>query len=190
MTGARCSGCRARRPRAIRLWVLPPPIAWVSRNTPWADLPSRRRNPSVRRVRMPSVTWFSAKNSAGSMRSRPRSVRSSTVSRRVWSNTPARGTSLSLPDGSSLEILVTRFRVVLCGVQAVDAVYRVHDASIPPMIRPVRPGLTSVCRIHAAARPGSVAPASFGSRSARQCLEVHDDVGMKLRLGTAYPFQI
>ena len=56
ITRSRYSGCRASRPRASRLWVLPPPIAWVSLNTPWADFPSSRRKPSVSRVRIPSVT--------------------------------------------------------------------------------------------------------------------------------------
>ena len=40
---------------------------------------------------MPSVTWFSAKNAAGSMRFPARSGRSSTVSRRAGSNVAARG---------------------------------------------------------------------------------------------------
>ena len=66
-------------------------MAWVSLNTPCADFPSSRRNPSASRVFMPSVTWFSAKNPAGSMRPSTRSVRSSTVSRRAGSNTLARG---------------------------------------------------------------------------------------------------
>ena len=56
------------------------------RAKPCADLPSSRRNPSVRSVRIPSVMWFSAKNSSRSIRPSTRSERSSTVSRRAGSN--------------------------------------------------------------------------------------------------------
>ena len=91
MTVRRYSGCLASRPRASRLWVLPPPMAWVSLKTPWVVLPSSRRKPSVRRMRMPSVTWFSRKKAAGSMRSWMRSERSRTVSRRAESKMLSRG---------------------------------------------------------------------------------------------------
>ena len=54
------SGNRASRPRAIMLWVFPPPIAWRSSKTACWLWPARRFRAPRRNSDMPEVTWLRA----------------------------------------------------------------------------------------------------------------------------------
>ena len=87
----RREGFCASNASASMLCVLPPPIACVSLMTPVSDFPIKRLNTVWNRIFIPFVRKFSSKNASGSIFPSIRSLRFSTSSRAVSTNTFGRG---------------------------------------------------------------------------------------------------